>query len=140
LLVRLSVLKGIKGFGIALMNLHNIGLALASLTMVLILIPLGIVYGQEADKLRVQQGKQLLMAKSKGNCLACHAVDDGELPGNIGPALVSMQLRFPDKATLYARIWDATEQNPDTHMPPFGLHGILTGEEIDLIVDYLYTL
>ena len=31
-------------------------------------------------------------------------------------------------------------RGPDTVMPPFGKHRILTGEEIDLIVDYIQTL
>jgi sulfur-oxidizing protein SoxX len=87
-----------------------------------------------------EMGKQLVMTRSKGNCLACHAIDDGKLPGNLGPPLVSMQLRFPDKAILRAQIWDATERNPDTCMPPFGKHGILSEEEIDLILDYVYSL
>lgn len=89
---------------------------------------------------RMEAGKQLAMARSKGNCLACHAFDDGELPGNLGPPLMYMQQRFPDRATLFQQIWDATARNPDTVMPPFGKHGILTGEEIDLIVDYLLSL
>ncbi len=100
----------------------------------------GTAFGSEVDKQHLERGKQLVMARNKGNCLACHAIDDGEFPGNIGPPLMSMQVRFPDKAVLRAQIWDATERNPDTHMPPFGLHGILTGEEVDLIVDYIYTL
>ena len=98
----------------------------------------GVAYG--AGENRSEQGKQLAMARDKGNCLACHAMDDGELAGNLGPPLVSMQLRFPDRAVLRAQIWDATERNPNTRMPPFGRHGILSEEEIDLIVDYLYTL
>ena len=89
---------------------------------------------------RLEMGKQLAMTRSKGNCLACHAIDDGVLPGNLGPPLVSMQLRFPDKAILRAQIWDATERNPDSRMPPFGKHGILGEDEIDLILEYLYTL
>jgi len=89
---------------------------------------------------RAEMGKKLAMTRSKGNCLACHEIDDGVLPGNLGPPLVSMQLRFPDKALLRAQIWDATERNPDTRMPPFGKHGILSEEEIDLIVDYIYSL
>jgi len=89
---------------------------------------------------RAEMGKQLAMTRSKGNCLACHEIDDGALPGNLGPPLVSMQLRFPDKALLRAQIWDATERNPDSRMPPFGKHGILSEEEIDLIVDYIYSL
>ena len=80
------------------------------------------------------------MAKRKGNCLACHAIADGELPGNLGPPLISMQARFPDKQTLRDQIMDASLRNPDTRMPPFGRHEILTVEEINLIVDYIYTL
>lgn len=85
-------------------------------------------------------GKALVMQKSKGNCLACHAIADGELPGNIGPPLLGMKARFPDVGALRQQIWDATVPNPDTRMPPFGRHGILSRDEIDLIVEYLYTL
>jgi sulfur-oxidizing protein SoxX len=85
-------------------------------------------------------GKTLAMEKSKGNCLACHAIADGELPGNIGPPLIAMKARFPDKEILRRQIWDATERNPDSRMAPFGRHGILDKQEIDLIVEYLYTL
>jgi sulfur-oxidizing protein SoxX len=89
---------------------------------------------------RLEQGKQLAMARNKGNCLACHAIEDGKLPGNLGPPLFSMQLRFPDKAILKTQIWDATERNPDSRMPPFGKHAILSESEIDLILDYVYSL
>ena len=85
-------------------------------------------------------GKALVMEKSKGNCLACHVIADGKQPGNIGPPLVAMKARFPDADSLRKQIWDATISNPDTRMPPFGRHGILSSKEIDLIVQYLYTL
>jgi sulfur-oxidizing protein SoxX len=85
-------------------------------------------------------GKALAMERSKGNCLACHAFDDGQLPGNIGPPLVAMTERFPEREVLFRQIWDATERNPDSRMPPFGKHGILSDDEIERIVDYLYTL
>ena len=85
-------------------------------------------------------GKALVMEKSKGNCLACHVISDGVQPGNIGPPLVGMKMRFPEVELLYEQIWDATVRNPDSRMPPFGRHGILSSEEIDLIVEYLYTL
>lgn len=85
-------------------------------------------------------GKALVMEKSKGNCLACHAIADGKQPGNIGPPLIGMKARFPDAERLHNQIWDATDNNPDTRMPPFGKHGILSQEEIDLIIEYLYTL
>jgi sulfur-oxidizing protein SoxX len=65
---------------------------------------------------------------------------DGEMPGTVGPPLMMMQQRFPERAVLRQQIWDATERNPNTRMPPFGRHGMLTEEEIDWIVDYLYTL
>ena len=62
------------------------------------------------------------------------------MPGTHGPPLIFMKQRFPDKATLYGRIWDATAANPNTMMPPFGRHGILTDDEIDKITEYVHTL
>lgn len=89
---------------------------------------------------RVAAGKSLTMERSKGNCLACHRIEDGELPGTIGPPLVAMKLRFPERAQLTQQICDATIRNPDSRMPPFCRHRILTQEQVELIVDYLYTL
>ena len=79
-----------------------------------------------------EQGRELAFKKSKGNCLACHMLDNGELPGNSGPPLVQMALRYPDRNTLRDQIWDASKINPSTVMPPFGRHNILTEDEIDL--------
>lgn len=87
-----------------------------------------------------EQGKAIAFDRNLGNCLACHAMDDGELPGNSGPPLMQMKLRFPDRAILRAQIWDATVRNPDTVMPPYGKHRVLTDEQIDLVIDYLLTL
>lgn len=86
-------------------------------------------------------GQQLAHDVYKGNCLACH-----QIPGdssavslaNIGPPLVHMRERFPDRATLRSQLWDPTARNPQTVMPPFGKHRVLSAEEIDLIVDYIY--
>lgn len=89
----------------------------------------------------VEQGKELAFDRKKGNCLACHHIEGGDLPGNIGPALIKMKIRFrDDKAALREQVYDATLRNPDTIMPPFGLHGILTDQEIDKVVEFLYTL
>lgn len=93
-----------------------------------------------ADSAMVEKGKELTFDRKKGNCLACHVIADGSLPGNQGPPLVAMQARFPDKATLRAQIDNPLEKNANSIMPPFGLHNILSGEEIDAIVEYLYTL
>ncbi len=87
-----------------------------------------------------EQGKALAFNRKKGNCLACHQIEGGKLAGNIGPPLVSMKARFPDKAKLRAQIWDATRANPNTIMPPFGRNKILSEGEIDKIVEFIYTL
>lgn len=88
----------------------------------------------------VVEGKEIAFDRKKGNCLACHAIEDGTLAGNGGPPLLQMKVRFPEKSDLRAQIWDATEKNPNSLMPPFGRHGILTDQDIDKIVEYLYTL
>jgi sulfur-oxidizing protein SoxX len=51
-----------------------------------------------------------------------------------------MKARFPERAVLRAQTWDATKKNPHSMMPPFGKHGALTEEELDKVVDYIYTL
>lgn len=85
-------------------------------------------------------GKQLAFDRAKGNCLACHAIEGGESPGNIGPELSNMKQRYPDKILLRKRIWDETEFNSMTVMPPFGKHRILTEDEIDQVVDFIHSL
>jgi len=88
-------------------------------------------------------GKSLAFDRKKGNCLACHAIPGepkAESPGNIGPPLVNMKARYPDRDKLRARIWDETTVNPDTVMPPFGRNKILTEQEIDLVTDYIQGL
>ena len=95
----------------------------------------------EAEK--IAAGARLAQEVGKGNCLACHAMPSDAravTSANIGPPLVAIFARFPDREQLRRQIWDAGQTNPDTVMPPFGKHQILTTEEIDLIVDYLYTL
>ena len=89
---------------------------------------------------RIADGKMLATDRSKGNCLACHMIEDGELPGNLGPPLLAMKLRYPDKKALFEQVCDATIRNPDSRMPPYCRHGILSETEVELIVDYLYTL
>jgi len=90
-----------------------------------------------------ETGKDISFNRSKGNCLACHGMPtlpDAEQPGNSGPPLIAMQARFPDKTVLRAKIWDATASNPETFMPPMGKHQVLTEEEIDKVVEFLYGL
>ena len=88
----------------------------------------------------LEKGKAIAFDRKKGNCLACHHVEGGELTGNYGPPLVAMKLRYPDREVLRSQIWDAAVRNPNTRMPPFGRNRILTEEEIDLVTDYIQSL
>ena len=88
----------------------------------------------------LEQGKALAFDRFKGNCLACHYVEGGELTGNYGPPLIAMKIRYPDRDVLREQIWDAAVKNPDTRMPPFGRNRILTEEEIDLVTEYIQSL
>lgn len=107
----------------------------------------GSVYAQEAKKEAAKPaeptGKDLAFNNRKGNCLACHmmpGVPDAVTSTNIGPPLVAMKARFPDRAKLRDQVWDATKANPGSSMPPFGKHLILSDKEIDLIVDFVHGL
>ena len=84
-------------------------------------------------------GEQLAFERSKGNCLTCHDIKGGDAPGNVGPALGDMKKRYPNRADLVAIVSDETKRNPLTVMPPFRRNLILTDQEIEAIVDFLYT-
>ena len=75
-----------------------------------------------------------------GNCLSCHLIEGGEAPGNLGPPLIAMKARFPDRQKLRDMIWDITASRPEAVMPPFGRHKIISEQDIDNIVEYMYTL
>jgi sulfur-oxidizing protein SoxX len=99
---------------------------------------------KEADN--AMKGWCAAITRKKGNCLACHhAVVDNwpaTLPpgGNIGPPFVAMGARFPNSEDLRAQIWDATVNNPNSSMPPFGKHKLISETDIDNIVAWLSTL
>jgi sulfur-oxidizing protein SoxX len=84
-------------------------------------------------------GQTLAFDRSNGNCLTCHDIKGGDAPGNVGPPLANMKARYPDRKALTAIIYDETKRNPLTVMPPFGRNLILTDQEIDAVVDFLYT-
>ena len=93
-----------------------------------------------ADEAMVAEGKKIAEDRKKGNCFACHDYKDASLAGNVGPPLVAMKARFPEKAKLRAQIWDATKANPNSMMPPFGKHEVLSDKEIDAITEWVWTL
>ena len=86
------------------------------------------------------EGQKLAFDRSKGNCLTCHAIKGGILPGSIGPELSDIKTKYPDRNELIAIVYDATKRNPLTVMPPFGRNRILNDKEINAIVDFLQTL
>ena len=62
------------------------------------------------------------------------------LPGSLGPELIDIKSKYPNRADLVAIITDETLRNPLTVMPPFGRNRILTEKEIEAVVDFLQTL
>ncbi len=108
------------------------------ITGAMLTAPIAAHAGDEASV--IEEGKKIAFDRKKGNCLACHMIAGGELPGNIGPPLIAMKARFPDKAVLREQISDARIKNPNTIMIPFGPHGVLTPEEIDKVTEFIYSL
>jgi sulfur-oxidizing protein SoxX len=88
----------------------------------------------------VAEGQKLAFDRSKGNCLTCHVIKGGDLPGTIGPELTDIKSKYPNRDELVAIVFDETKRNPMTVMPPFGRNRILTEKEISAVVDFLQTL
>ncbi len=93
-----------------------------------------------AQSPNVAEGQKLAFDRSKGNCLTCHDIKGGDLAGTIGPPLVDIKSKYPDRKELVAIVSDETKRNPTTVMPPFGRNHILTEQEINAVVDFLQTL
>ncbi len=110
--------------------------------------PLGGLRGDAA------RGRELVIARDKGNCLACHHLPIPEQPshGTIGPPLTGVGARL-SAGQLRLRVVDEKQLNPATIMPAFYLHPevlyrprpdaattILTAQEVEDVVTYLVTL
>jgi L-cysteine S-thiosulfotransferase len=93
-----------------------------------------------APQSAADEGRKVAFDRGKGNCLTCHDIKGGDLPGTIGPALRDLKSKYPDRNDLVAIVTDETRRNPLTVMPPFGRNRILTESEINAIVDFLQTL
>ncbi len=114
-------------------------LRLPALTLALAIgafVPSGTAQAQSA----VDEGRKLAFDRGKGNCLTCHVIKGGDLPGTIGPELVDIKSKYPKREDLVAILNDETLRNPLTVMPPFGRNRILTEKEINAVVDFLQTL
>ena len=74
-------------------------------------------------------------------CQACHQYEGTEQAGTVAPPLFGMKSRFPDRKKLYNIIYDPQfVLKPHTMMPPFGRNELLTKDEIEKVIDFLYTL
>ncbi len=113
----------------------HVVLTLVSVVSMFIMNPVAL-----ADESAVENGKKVAFDRKAGNCLSCHLIEGGEAPGDLGPPLVAMKARFPDRQRLRDIIWDITISRPEALMPPFGRHKIISEEDIDDIVEYMYTL
>ena len=103
-------------------------------------LSIGAAAGPASAQSATAEGQKLAFDRGKGNCLTCHAIKDGQYPGTLGPELVDIKSKYPNRDELVAILYDETKRNPLTVMPPFGRNRILTDKEISAIVDFLQTL
>jgi sulfur-oxidizing protein SoxX len=92
-----------------------------------------------ADKAKtpLEQGKELTI----NLCQACHQFEGTTQAGTVGPPLLAMKERFPDSKKLYEIIYDPhVAIKSDTMMPPFGRNGLVDDSQIQLMIEFLYTL
>lgn len=101
------------------------------------------------------KGRQVMIDRKRGNCLACHRISsmsDQPFHGDLGPSLDRVALRYSEPQ-LRQMMVDARAYFPKTIMPPFfekkGMHRvrkknqnktILSGQEIEDVVAFLNTL
>lgn len=137
--------RGQACIGSALVLTHKCSVLCFRLAAVLVagsalLHSLSLAWAEDAPN--VAAGRRLAFEIAKGNCLACHQFPgdpEANTLANIGPPLIAIRSRFPERSQLRSRLWDPMRSNPNTVMPPYGKHGILSSNEIELIIDYLYT-
>ena len=117
--------------------------SILTMLAVVLVVSVGPVMAADDGKGKELTGRDIAFDNKKGNCLSCHAVPNDPkavAAGNIAPPFIMMKERYPDRAKLRAQIWDSTQANPKTAMPPFGKHHILSEQEIDLVVDFVQSL
>ncbi len=99
-----------------------------------------------------ERGRQIVVDRFKGNCLACHHMpfDDELFQGNLGPPLNGVGSRLTT-AQIRLRIVDQRQINPETVMPGYyrdpaqlnrvakGLEGkpYFTTQEVEDVVAYI---
>ena len=104
-------------------------------------IPMALAQGDAPWTMKgdAARGQKLAFDRSMGNCLACHAMKGSDVPSDVGPPLANLKARYPNAKDLYAIVYDEQTRNPLTVMPPFGKNLILTPQQIDDVIAFLYT-
>ena len=59
------------------------------------------------------EGQKLAFDRGKGNCLTCHVIKGGEYPGTLGPELIDIKSKYPNRDNF---LW--TDPRPDTTAKP----------------------
>lgn len=124
-------------------------------------------YGEVMESLtgepgNAERGREIMVSRAQGNCLACHAVtalEDQPWHGEVGPSLDGVGARW-DEPALRGLLVNADTMFPDSIMPAFykvsgfirpgdrfttnpapaDLQPILSAQEIEDVVAYLMTL
>lgn len=101
-----------------------------------------------------KKGRDVVIHRQKGNCLACHTlpIPEQQFHGEVGPDLNGVASRLSE-GEIRLRVVNPKFANPDTIMPAFyrteGLNRVwkkfegkpmLTAEEVEDVVAYLKTL
>ncbi len=112
--------------------------ALQALVLILLCSLVSIpVVSVEQPKTPLAQGKAMTLKL----CQACHEFKGASQAGTVGPPFIQMSQRFPQRDRIRAIIYDPQKAiKPHTMMPPFGRHGFLDKKDIELVIDFLYTL
>ena len=71
-------------------------LASALVTLMSVTVAAPVIAAEGASV--ADEGKAIAFNRKKGSCVTCHMMDDGASPGNLGPPLIAMKARYPDKA------------------------------------------
>ena len=56
------------------------------------------------------EGQSIAFDRGKGNCLTCHVIKGGDLPGTIGPELTGLKAKY-SRDELIAIVTDETKRN-----------------------------
>jgi L-cysteine S-thiosulfotransferase len=89
-----------------------------------------------------RRGRALFLDRAKGPCTGCHLApgDDVWPAGSVGPDLSTIGDRKLTDAYLYQQLWDPRVAFPHTIMPPWGVQGVFTPQQLVDLVAYLQTL